>query len=145
MMTIAEFVQANQVQINGIVPPPPVLLADPFEKGVDLHSLHCKDFIAYLRKQVRTSGRRSFAGYIGDHIDNPVEVWLKSLGFKHVVASSMQYLEVDGITYDLSQDVADMLMLVCDGEEAYQYSEIGAFAMLQQALSLLNPESYLIA
>src|SRR2546429_9012593 len=40
------------------------------ESKVDLSSLKGKDFIKWLRKQVRQLGRRGVVGYVGDHADN---------------------------------------------------------------------------
>src|SRR5712672_699032 len=84
---------------------------------VDLSALKGKDFIKWLRKQVRQFGRRAVVGNVGDAIDNPVEMWLKDLGFKWVSASSMQSLIVNNgseTEYSLSYEFAGLLM-GCEG------------------------------
>jgi hypothetical protein len=120
------------------------------ESKINLSALRGKDFIKWLRRQIRQFGRRSVVGYVGDHVDNPVEMWLKDLGFKSVSASSMQYLMINDEDYNLDYQFAGLLMMVCDqGPEcnldAYEFAEIGACAMLQHTLELLDPEACLIA
>jgi len=149
LISIQEFVAVKPIRQ---IVPPPAISKDLFEveSKIDLSSLKGKDFIKWIRKQVRQLGRRSVVGFVGDHVDNPVEMWLKDLGFKSAQASSMHYLISDDQEFELDYRFAGLLMMVCDQGpacdlNAYEYAEISAYEMLQHTLELLDPEAYLVA
>jgi hypothetical protein len=115
----------------------------------DVTKLTGKDFTAWLRKQVRLAGRNVVVGYVGDHINNPLEMWLKDLTGGYVCGTSCDGYEIGRQEYFLSQEFQDFSICVFDGETDNlpdcMYREITAWEMLQEASQYINSNTLLFA
>lgn len=128
------------------------LQAEPEQttKTVALEKLTAKHFLAWLRKQARLFGRRSVVGYIGDHIDTPLEMWLKEvLAISGIFSvGSVDGFEYQGQRYYLSTEFEGMSICVLEGDldelPECGWREITAWEMLRKAEEYLLPEYKLI-
>lgn len=119
-------------------------------KTVTVEKLTAKHFLAWLRKQARQFGRRAIVGYIGDHIDTPLEMWLKEILHEDGIFSvgSVDGFEYNGLKYYLSTEFEGMSICVLEGDidelPECGWREITAWEMLKKAEEYLLPEYKLI-
>lgn len=120
-------------------------------RQIDVTKLTGKDFLAWLRRQVRDRGRRASLGYIGDHVERPLELWLKdTLGISggHFEVGSVDGFEYQGQRHYLSTAFEGLSICVLEGDTdslpECGYREITAWEMLSEALQYIDNKTPLI-
>jgi hypothetical protein len=107
--------------------------------------LQCKHFIAWLKEQ----GSDVMVGYIGDHITNPLEMWLSEVLDSRIVITSTDDwgFEYNGKKYHLSQSFVDFSICVLEGSldqlPDCGWQEVTAGEMLDQVAQYLSADDFL--
>lgn len=108
--------------------------------------LKAKHFIAWVRKQIRLNGRHAVIGFIGDHINNPLEMWLQELTGERYIPVTIDGFEVAGIEYVLSNKFEAVTMAFegdLDELPECGYREVTAWETVQMIEQLIDAEDYL--
>lgn len=103
-----------------------------------------KHFINWLQAQ----GSETVVGYIGDHVQYPIELWLSDVLNCKMTVSSVDDFEYNGKQYRLSQAFSDFSICVQEGDldelPECGWREVTAAEMLEQVAQYISASDMLV-